>query len=83
MESQELSEKLLGLIHAMATAALAVAPENREAWLERNRQNCLDEAVANKLGFEQAKAWADQIDTWVRSLIRIIQHSGGAPGGSA
>jgi hypothetical protein len=73
VESQELSEKLLGLIHAMATAALAVAPENREAWLERNRQNCLDEAVANKLGLEQAKAWADQIDTYSRlDALRLI-----------
>jgi hypothetical protein len=83
VESQELSEKLLGLIHTMATAALAVPPEQREAWLKRNWQNCFEEAMSSKLGAAEATAWADQMDSWVRSLIGIIENSGGAPGGTA
>jgi hypothetical protein len=81
--SQELSEKLLDLIHTMTTAALAVPPEEREAWLKRNRQNCFDEAVSNRISVAEANDWADQVDSWVRSLIGVIQNSGGDPGGTA
>lgn len=83
MDSQELSEKLLGLIHTMATAALAVPREDREAWLVRNRQECFDEAIRNRIGVAEATGWADQVDSWVRALIRIIENSGGTSGGSA
>jgi hypothetical protein len=83
MESEELPEKLLGLIHTMATAALAVPPEEREAWLKRNRQSCYEEAIANKFSATKANNWADQMDSFVRSLIDLIQNSGGAPGGTA
>jgi hypothetical protein len=83
MEAQELSEKLLGLVHTMATAALAVPREDREAWLMRNRQECFDEAIRNRIGVAAANTWADQVDSWVRSLITIIENSGGASGGSA
>jgi hypothetical protein len=83
MESQELSEKLLGLVHTMATAALAVPPEDLEAWLKRNHQICFDEAIANKLTVAQANEWADQMDSLVRALIGVIQNSGGASGGVA
>ena len=67
----------------MATAALAVPPEDIESWLKRNRQSCYDEAIANKLGIEQANEWADQMDSCVRSLIGIIQKGGGSGGGTA
>jgi hypothetical protein len=83
MESQELSEKLLALVHQMATAALAVPPEDLESWLKRNRQICFDEAVANKVNEALANEWADEMDSAVRSLIALIQNSGGAPGGTA
>ncbi len=83
MDSEELSEKLMDLIDAMATAALAVPPEELEPWLKRNRQICFDEAIANKLSLAQANHWADQMDSMVRSMIHIIQASGGAPGGRA
>jgi hypothetical protein len=83
METEDLSAKLLGLIHTMATSALAVPPEEREAWFKRNWQNCFDEAISNKFSVVKAAAWADQIDSCVRSLIRVIQNSGGAPGGTA
>jgi hypothetical protein len=82
MESQELSEKLMSLVHAMATAALAVPPEDLESWLKRNRQVCFDEAIANKLNEALANEWADEMDSAVRSLI-ALQNSGGAPGGTA
>jgi hypothetical protein len=83
MEFEGLPEKLLGLINVMATAALAVPPEEREAWLKRNRQSCYDEAIANKFGATKANEWADQMDSCVRSMIDLIQNSGGAPGGTA
>jgi hypothetical protein len=83
MESEELAEKLLGLIHSMATAALAVPSEDREAWFRRNRQSCYDEAIARKMSLTQAVEWADQMDLLVRSLTGIIQNSGGKSGGTA
>ena len=83
METTELSEKLLDLVHQMATAALAVPSEDLESWLIRNRQICFDEAIANKLSVEQATEWADQMDSCVRSLIGIIQKGGGSSGGTA
>lgn len=83
MEFEDLPEKLLGLINIMATAALAVAPEEREAWLRRNRQSCYEEAIANKFDISKANDWADQMDSCVRSMIDLIRNSGGAAGGTA
>jgi hypothetical protein len=83
MEQQELSDKLMDLIHTMATAALAVPAEDLGSWLKRNRQSCYDEAIANKLSPARANEWADQMDACVRSLIGIVQKGGGAGGGTA
>jgi hypothetical protein len=83
MEFEDLPEKLLELITVMATAALAVPLEEREAWLRRNRQSCYEEAIANKFEAAKANDWADQMDFCVRSMIELIQNSGGAPGGTA
>jgi hypothetical protein len=78
MEFEDLPEKLLSLINVMATAALAVPPQEREAWLKRNRQSCYEEAIANKFGAAKANDWADQMDSCVRSMIDLVQNSGGA-----
>ncbi len=83
MEFEDLPEKLLDLIVTMATAALAVPPEEREAWLRQNRQSCYEEGIASKFDAAKATDWADQMDSCVRSMIDLIQNSGGASGGSA
>jgi hypothetical protein len=83
MASDELPEKLLGLIHSMANTALALPPNEREGWLARNRQKCFEEVSSANVTIAQAHDWADNVDKWVRALIEVMANSGGSAGGTA
>jgi hypothetical protein len=81
--TEETSEKLLALVDTIATTALSLPPDEREAWLKRNRENRYNEALSANASTAEANEWADKVDYWVRSLIDIIRNSGGEAGGSA
>jgi hypothetical protein len=82
-ESEGRAERLLGQLHRWAMEAMELPREQREAFIVEVATRYHDDALKNGLAPTQAEEWRINIDEWLRSLVEVIETSGGAGGGHA
>jgi len=83
MNSEERAEKLLGQLHQWAMEAVDLPRTMREAFIVEVAAKYYEDAVENGLSASKAEEWRENIQDWVRSLVEVIETSGGAGGGHA
>lgn len=83
MNSEERAEKLLGQLHQWAMEAVEQPRTTREAFIVEVAAKYYADAVENGLSPSKAEEWRENIQEWVRSLVDVIETSGGAGGGNA
>ena len=81
--SEERAEKLLGQLHQWAMEAIEMPRARREAFIVDVAAKYYDDAIKNGLSASQAEEWRENIGDWLRSLVEVIETSGGASGGHA
>ena len=81
--SEERAEKLLGQLHQWAMEAIQMPRYRREDFIVEVAAQYYDDAVRNGLSDSQAEAWRESIREWLRSIVEVIETSGGAGGGHA
>ena len=81
--SKSKAERVLDLICAAASEAVAMTEEDRETYLRWQKQSFYDEA--KKAGNPELRAVeiSEKMDEWTRDLIKTILIGGGAGGGRA
>ena len=77
------AERLLGQLHAWAMEAIELPRDKREEFIAGVATQYRDDALKNGLLASQAEEWRTNIDEWLRSLVDVIETSGGAGGGHA
>ena len=77
------AERLLGQLHHWAMEAVELPREEREAFIVDVATRYHDDAIRNGLAPAQAEEWRANVDDWLRSLVEVIETSGGAGGGHA
>jgi hypothetical protein len=82
-DSEQRAERLLGQLHQWAMEAIELPRDSRPAFVSDVSQLYYDDALKNGLSATQAEEWRRNIDEWLRSLIDVIETSGGATGGQA
>ena len=77
------AERVLDLICAAASEAVAMTEEDREMYLRWQKQSFYEEA--KKVGNPEPRAVeiSEKMDEWTRDLIKTILIGGGAGGGRA
>ena len=83
MSSDERAERLLAQLHQWAMEAVELPRGERDAFVLEVAKKYHDDAVKNGLSASQAEEWRDSVTDWLRSLIEVIEISGGAGGGHA
>ena len=83
MDSKNEQQRIMGILHAIATKSLEMPENEREAYLQRKKQEAYEDAITAGMTEERAGDLSKQMDEWSRALIRMIQTSGGSPGGRA
>lgn len=80
MSQEPLADRVLTLIKTTALVAASKEGAEREAYLQANKDDYLAYArEAPGVTAEQARDWAEQMDTWVRAMIDIIILNEGDP----
>lgn len=82
-DSEQRAARLLGQLHQWAMEAIELPRDSRSAFVSDVSQQYYEDALRNGLSESQAEAWRRNIDDWLRSLIDVIETSGGAAGGHA
>jgi hypothetical protein len=82
-DREDRAERLLGQLHGWAMEAMEMPRGQRDAFIADIASKYYDDAVKNGLGAAQAEEWRININEWVRSLVDVIETSGGASGGHA
>jgi hypothetical protein len=82
-ESGSRAERLLGQLHRWAMEAMELPREKRDEFIVEVATRYHDDALKNGLAPAQADEWRINIDEWLRSLVEVIETSGGAGGGHA
>ena len=82
-EPESRAERLLGQLHRWAMEAMELPREEREDFIVEVAGRYHDDALKNGLAPAQAEAWRRNVDEWLRSLVEVIETSGGAGGGHA
>ena len=82
-ESGSRAERLLGQLHRWAMEAMELPREKREEFIVEVATRYHDDALKNGLAAAQAEEWRTNIDEGLRSLVEVIETSGGAGGGHA
>ena len=82
-DSDERADKLLGQLHQWAMEAVELPRTAREAYIEEVAGRYYEDAVKNGLSDTQAEEWRESVADWLRSLVDVIETSGGATGGHA
>ena len=77
------AERLLGQLHRWAMEAIELPREERDAFIVNVAAQYHHDAIKNGLNSAQAEEWRRNIDEWLRSLVEVIETSGGAGGGHA
>ena len=77
------AERLLGQLQHWAMEAVELPRDQREGFIEGVAAQYYDDALKNGLDTVQAEAWRTNVDEWLRSLVDVIETSGGAGGGHA
>ena len=83
MSSDKRAERLLGQLHQWAMEAVELPRAERDAFIVEVAKKYYEDAVKNGLSAPQAEAWRDSVTEWLRSLVVVIETSGGAGGGHA
>lgn len=83
MSGEERAERLLGQLHEWAMQAMDLPRIEREAFIVDVAARHYDDALKNGLGEAQAEAWRESVSEWLRTLVEVIETSGGAAGGHA
>ena len=83
MSSEERADKLLGQLHQWAMEAVETPRPAREGFIAEIADRYYDDAIKNGLSDSQAGEWRDSVADWLRSLVEVIETSGGAGGGHA
>jgi hypothetical protein len=73
----------LSTVSQRAMEIVALPADQREARYKIYRQVYIESAMEHGLPRPKAKAWADQMNQWIRTLVKKIEQSGGAAGGTA
>lgn len=82
-ERESRAERLLGQLHRWAMEAIELPRDEREEFIVEVATRYHDDAIKNGLAPAQAEEWRSNIDDWLRSLVEVIETSGGAGGGHA
>jgi hypothetical protein len=82
-DSDERADKLLGQLHQWAMEAVEMPRAGREAFIQEVAGRYYEDAVKNGLSDSQAEEWRESVSDWLRSLVEVIETSGGAAGGHA
>ena len=82
-ERESRAERLLGQLHQWAMEAIELPRDQREDFIVAVATRYHDDAIKNGLPSAQAEEWKRSIDEWLRSLVEVIETSGGAGGGHA
>jgi len=81
--SEPRADKLLGQLHQWAMEAVELPRAKRAAFIEGVAAQYYEDAVKNALSEIQAEEWRTSVGDWLRSLVEVIETSGGAGGGHA
>jgi hypothetical protein len=73
----------LSTVSQRAMEIVALPADQREARYKIYRQVYIESAMEHGLPRPKAHAWADQMNQWIRTLVKKIEQSGGAAGGTA
>lgn len=82
-DSDERADKLLGQLHQWAMEAVELPRATREAYVLEVAGRYYEDALKNGLSDTQAEEWRESVADWLRSLVEVIETSGGATGGHA
>ena len=82
-EPEGRAERLLSQLHRWAMEAIELPRDQRESFIVDVATRYHDDAIKNGLAPHQADEWRTNIDEWLRSLVEVIEMSGGAGGGHA
>ena len=83
MSDDERAERLLAQLHQWAMEAVELPRPTRGAFIENVAAKYEEDAIQNGLSRSQAEEWRDSVAEWLRSLVDVIETSGGAGGGHA
>ena len=75
--------ELTGQLQQWAMEAMEKPREQRNEFIREIALRYYDDAVKNGLSKTQAEEWRQSVDDWLRSLVEVIETSGGAAGGNA
>ncbi len=73
----------LSTVNQRAMEIVALPADQRVARYKVYRQVYIESAMEHGLPRPKAHAWADQMNEWTRTLVKKIEQSGGAAGGTA
>ena len=82
-QSEERADKLLGQLHQWAMEAVEMPRARREPFIAEVAGHYYEDAIKNGLSVSQAEEWRESVGDWLRSLVEVIETSGGAAGGHA
>jgi hypothetical protein len=80
---QENLEMILASLHRMALIVLELPKSDREAIYEDVRASLADMRQALNLSDKEMADFEDSYMTWLRAMVDMIEHGGGAQGGKA
>lgn len=83
MSGSERAERLLAQLHQWAIEAMDMPREKRGDFIAEVAAQYHDDALKNGLSATQAEEWRHHINDWLRTLVDVIETSGGAGGGRA
>lgn len=83
MDSEHRAEKLLAQLQQWAMEAVEKPREQRNNFTLEIAAKYYDDAIKNGLSQSQAEEWRRSVEDWLRSLVEVIETSGGAAGGNA
>lgn len=83
MDRKKQQQRIEQLVNQWATEVLKEPPEGREAALRRIKDGNYRDAIAAGATEDAAREMSAKMDEFTRALIRVIENSGGAAGGTA
>jgi hypothetical protein len=79
----ERAERLLSRLHEWAMQAVELPRAERETFILGVADKHYEDALRNGLSQAQAEAWRANVGEWLRSLVEVIETSGGGTAGHA
>ena len=82
-EKKQVLEAIQASLHRMALKVLESPKSEREAVYEIMRESLSETRGDLKLGDKEMDGFEENYMTWLRALVDMIEHGGGAQGGKA